>query len=130
MRLTIFLTLLFVSATVADEALNPVTLQFENERQPTADAGVGPGMDVVREGEHLFMLQQRNLVILSVKDPARPEVVGKLENVGNLRQVVVRGNVAYVTAREDGLFVVDVSGGDCRRLRPGEPTPRFRGAGR
>tara|TARA_R110002096_G_scaffold318022_11_gene512442 strand:- start:5315 stop:7435 length:2121 start_codon:yes stop_codon:yes gene_type:complete len=109
MRLTIFLTLLFVSATVADEALNPVTLQFENERQPTADAGVGPGMDVVREGEHLFMLQQRNLVILSVKDPARPEVVGKLENVGNLRQVVVRGNVAYVTAREDGLFVVDVS---------------------
>lgn len=79
---------------MAEDPLNTLTNQFENERQPTADAGVGTGMDVVRDGEHLFMLQERNLVILSVKDPARPAVVGKPENVGNLRQIVVRGNVA------------------------------------
>ena len=110
MRHTIFLTLsLFATAAIAEDAPNTVTIKFENERRPTADAGVGPGMDVVRDGEYLYMLQERHLVILSVKDPAHPTVIGKLENVGNLRQIVVRGNVAYITAREDGLFVVDVS---------------------
>lgn len=110
MRATISLALLlFASIAVAEDAPDTVTIQFENERQPTADAGVGPGMDVVREGDHLFMLQGRNLVILSVKDPAQPMVVGKLDNVGNLRQIVVRDNVAFITARADGLFVVDVS---------------------
>jgi hypothetical protein len=96
MRLTIFLScFLFTSSAMAEEALNTVTIQFENEQQPTADAGVGPGMDVVRDGEYLFMLQQRNLVILSVKDPAGPVVVGELKDIGNLRQIVVRDNVAY-----------------------------------
>ncbi len=99
-----------VSARLSANAKpNTVFIKFENEQHPTADAGVGPGMDVVREGEYLYMLQERHLVILSVKDPARPVVIGKLEDVGNLRQIVVRGNVAYITAREDGLFVVDVS---------------------
>jgi hypothetical protein len=86
-----------------------VSIRFGNELRPTGDAGVGPGMDVVRDGEHLFMLQGRNLAILSVKEPRQPELVGKLRDVGNLRQIAVRDNVAYITAREDGLFVIDVS---------------------
>jgi len=106
----LFLTpLLFASTALAGDAPTTVSIRFENERHPTADAGVGPGMDVALEGDHLYMLQERHLVILSVKDPAHPVLTGKLENVGNLRQIVVRGNVAYITAREDGLFVVDVS---------------------
>jgi hypothetical protein len=110
MRLTIYLSsLLLASAAMAEDPFPTVSIQFENEQHPTVDAGIGPGMDVVRDGNHLFMLQERNLAILSVEDPARPKKVGKLENVGNLRQVVVRGDVAYITAREDGLFVVDVS---------------------
>ncbi len=117
MKHTISLALLlFVSTAVAADGPNTVSIQFENEQRPTADAGVGPGMDVVREGAYLYMLQQRNVVILSVKDPARPVVVGKLEDVGNLRQIVVRGDVAYITAREDGLFVVDVSDPTAPRL--------------
>lgn len=99
----------FSAAAKAEEFPNTLTIPFENEQTPTSDAGVGPGMDVIRDGAHLFMLQERNLVILSIEDPARPVVVGKLENVGNLRQVVVQDDIAYVTAREDGVFVVDVS---------------------
>lgn len=103
-------TLLLLAASVAAaDSFETVYLQFENERPPTADAGVGPGMDVLREGEHLFMLQDRNLLILSLEDPARPVVVGKLEDLGNLRQIAIRGDVAYVTAREDGLFVIDIA---------------------
>lgn len=101
--------MLLASVAVAQDAPNVLTIPFENERQPTADAGIGPGMDIVRDEEHLFMLQERNLVILSVKDPAHPAVVGRLEGVGSLRQIAIHENVAYITAREDGLFVVDVS---------------------
>ena len=105
------LALLFslLEAAKAEDFPDPLTISFENAQTPTADAGVGPGMDVFRDGAHLFMLQERNLVILSIENPARPVVVGRLEEVGNLRQVVVQNDVAYVTAREDGLFVIDVS---------------------
>ena len=110
MKHAITVGLLLLAATaIADETSNTVSIKFENELQPTADAGIGPGMDVVRDGEYLYMLQERNLAILSVQDPAHPAVVGTLKDVGNLRQIVVRDNVAYITAREDGLFVVDVA---------------------
>lgn len=110
MKLAFFLSLaLLSSATLRAEEFNTVTIQFENEQHSTAEAGVGPGMDVVRDGDNLFMLQERNLVILSIKNPGRPVLVGKLKDVGNLRQIVVRNDVAYITAREDGLFVVDVA---------------------
>ena len=101
--------LLFTSVISAQNAFNTLKIKYKNEQLPTADAGIGPGMDVIREGEYLYMLQQRNLVIISIKDPAKPTVVGKLEKVGNLRQIEVCNDIAYITARSDGLFVVDVS---------------------
>ncbi|QDT85603.1 LVIVD repeat protein [Gimesia chilikensis] len=115
-RALLLVFILFFSATVTAEEFNTVSIQFENEQQPTVDAGVGPGMDVVRDGDNLFMLQERNLVILSIKDPGRPTVVGELKGIGNLRQIVVRGDIAYITAREDGLFVVDVSARSAPKL--------------
>ena len=98
-RALLLVFILFFSATVTAEEFNTVSIQFENEQQPTVEAGVGPGMDVVRDGDNLFMLQERNLVILSIKDPGRPTVVGELKGIGNLRQIVVRGDIAYINAR-------------------------------
>jgi len=124
-RLALSILLLVVSSAAVADPFETVYLQFENEQPPTADAGVGPGMDVVRHGEHLFMLQDRNLLILSLEDPARPVVVGKLEDVGNLRQIAVRGDVAYVTAREDGLFVIDIADRTAPKLRSHYDTIEF-----
>ena len=101
--------LLFALSTNAEDTYNTLKITYENELRPTADAGIGPGMDVIRDGEYLYMLQQSNLVIISIKDPAKPTVVGKLNKLGNLRQIEVRNDIAYITARADGLFVVDVS---------------------
>jgi hypothetical protein len=73
MKHTTFLTLLLLASTaIAEEAPNTVFVKFENERRPTADAGVGPGMDVVRDGEYLYMLQERHLVVLFVKSVETP----------------------------------------------------------
>ena len=104
--------LLLLSSTVfAQEGttVNTVSIKFARELVPTGGAGIGGSMDVAREGRHLYTLQGRNLTILSLQNPAQPKTVGKLEDVGNLRQIVVRGKTAFITAREDGLFVVDVS---------------------
>lgn len=113
MKPAIYSLLLSILAGVATAqepaAVNTVLVQFENELVPTSGAGIGPCMDVVRHDQLLYALQDRSLIVLSLENPARPEIVGKLENVGNLRQIVVRGKTAFITAREDGLFVVDVS---------------------
>ena len=122
---TFLFCFLFASVAMAKDAPNTVSIRFENELHPTADAGIGPGMDVARDGKHLFMLQGRNLAILSVKDPGKPELVGKLKNVGNLRQIVVRDDVAYITARADGLFVIDVSDRTAPKLLSHYDTTEF-----
>lgn len=82
---------------------------FANERVPTGDVGLGGCVDITHQGGYLYALQGRSLSILSLADPARPRLVGTLGDLGNLRQVAVRGTTAFITAREDGLFVVDVS---------------------
>lgn len=113
MKQTIFCTLLWILSSAvfaqAGAAVNTVLIKFENEVVPTGGAGIGGCMDVARDGGHLYVLQGRNLTILSLENPAAPKRVGALENVGNLRQIAVRGKTAFITAREDGLFVVDIS---------------------
>jgi len=114
-----------ISLAIAGKVPNTISISFGNEQHPTANAGIGPGMDVAREGEHLYLLQEHTLVVLSIADPAHPTLVGKLENLGNLRQIVVRGNIAYITAREDGLLVVDVSDPSTPQLRSHYDTIEF-----
>jgi hypothetical protein len=84
-------------------------IEFGNEQAPTAEAAIGGCTDVVREGDHLYVLQGRSLRVLSLANPGIPAVVGALDDLGNLRQIAVRDGIAFVTAREDGLFIVDVS---------------------
>ena len=40
---------------------------------------------------------------------SRPVLLGKLAGLGTTRQLFVKGHIAYVTARQDGLWMVDVS---------------------
>ena len=42
-----------------------------------------------------------------------PEPVGKLSGLGNTRQICVSGNTVCVTARENGLFLINVSDKHC-----------------
>ncbi len=86
-----------------------LVVPFANERVPDGHVGLGGCVDVTRQDDYLYALQGRSLKILSLADPAHPELVGMLGDLGNLRQIAVRGTAAFITAREDGLFVVDVS---------------------
>lgn len=72
------------------------------------DLGVGPSMDAAVAGDTLYVIGGGKLHVADIADPAAPKVVGRLANLGAVRQIEVAGGVAFVTAREDGLFVVDV----------------------
>lgn len=68
----------------------------------------GPTMDVAVDGEYAFAIGRSELRILEHGSAAKPFVIGRLNGLGNTRQIAVSRGYAYITAREDGLFIVDV----------------------
>ncbi len=68
----------------------------------------GPTMDVAVDGEYVFAIGRSELRILEHGSAAKPFVIGRLHGLGNTRQIAVSRGYAYITAREDGLFIVDV----------------------
>ena len=90
--------------------------QFGRQLASVTDLGVGPCMDAVVAGNWLYAIGQGQLFVADISEPSAPKVVGEATGFGNTRQIEVKGNVAYITAREDGLFIVDVSRPDAPRL--------------
>jgi hypothetical protein len=62
----------------------------------------------VDEGK-LYTIGRGTLRIFTLADPADPKALGSLGGLGNTRQLAVRDGVAYVTSREDGVFIVGVA---------------------
>jgi hypothetical protein len=76
-----------------------------------ADLGIGLCVDAAVAGDTLFAIgggADGALYTADIATPAKPRVLGKLPGLGHVRQLRVRGGVAYVTAREDGFFLIDV----------------------
>lgn len=72
-------------------------------------AGIGPVMDVAADGKLLYAVGGGKLFVLDPGQPGPPRVVGRLEGLGHVRQIALRGAVACITSREDGLFIVDLT---------------------
>ncbi len=70
--------------------------------------GVGPAMAARVVGNWLYVIGRGKLHVADISDPGDPKVVGSLTGLGNTRQIAVREGIAYVTARENGVFLVDV----------------------
>ncbi len=71
-------------------------------------ADTGPVMDIAVEGQHAYAIGRGKLHVLDLQNPAQPKVVSSLPNLGSVRQIEVRNSVAYITSRQDGLFIVHV----------------------
>ncbi|MBS0208020.1 MAG: hypothetical protein JSS27_03605 [Planctomycetes bacterium] len=65
-------------------------------------------MDVAVVGDRAFVIGGGKLHVLDIVTPDQPKVLGSLDGLGNTRQIAVSNGVAFVSARESGLFVVDV----------------------
>lgn len=66
--------------------------------------------DVVAQGDRAYITVGRRLQILDLSDPAHPSLMGQSPVLSDhVRDITVAGNYAYVTAEEDGLYILDVS---------------------
>ena len=81
-----------------------------------ASLGVGPTMAVAVQGERAYFIGRGRLRVADISRPAQPRVLGEIAGLGNTRQIVVDGTTAYVSSREDGVFVVDASDPAAPRL--------------
>jgi len=111
---TLFISILQASTIMihaaADHAGVPIQRpgpEFGNELK--ADAlKVGSTMDVAIAGEDVFAIGQGELRVLSNALEGKPVLIGKLTGLGNTRQIAVSRGHAFITSREDGMFIVDV----------------------
>ena len=70
--------------------------------------GIGPSMDVVCDGDLLYSIGNRQLCIQSGARSGNMQRISTLDGLGNVRQLAVSRGYAFVTSREDGLFIIDV----------------------
>jgi len=81
-------------------------------------AGIGPCMDIRTNGGRIFVIQNRSgypdgrLCVLTPE----MELLASFPGIGNARQIEISGSIAIVTAREDGLWIFDISGAQPRLL--------------
>lgn len=100
---SISLILLQAVATTPAGSAEPEVLSYEKVY------GVGPTQAVEAVGNRLYAAGRGVFHVLDSSDPAKPRLLGKVEGLGNTRQIFVDGTTAYVTARQDGLWLIDVS---------------------
>lgn len=77
----------------------------------------GPGMNAMFFGKYILIIQSGAYPHLSLEHNGRMlvlrrdslSVVAVLDGIGSARQLAVQDRYAYITSREDGLFIVDLS---------------------
>lgn len=118
MSLSKFIIAFVVLAATGARASGPVVDSSSPIRRPGPEDGaemkgralhIGATMDVAIDGDHLYAIGQGELRVLSNPREGDPNVVGRLSGLGNTRQIAVSRGHAFITSREEGLFIVDVS---------------------
>jgi hypothetical protein len=77
---------------------------------------LGEAIDATVAGNMLYVIGWGNLHLADISEPEEPKRVGRLTDPRNTWQTEIHRAVAYITAREDGLFVVDVKKPDVSAL--------------
>ncbi len=101
------LTFFFCISTV----ILPTVSQAQNvgAKLPiVAVGGMGPAKAVEAAGDYAYAIGNGALQVLDVSNAKKPRILGKLSGLGSVRQIEVSEGIAYITSRQDGLFIVDV----------------------
>lgn len=105
----VFVTLGLLTTPGAGAGGNSAAAPAVAELPILGELGCGPCMDAAVAGDRMFVVGRGRLHIADISDPKRPQLLGELPGLGNTRQIVVDDDVAYVSSREDGVFLIDVS---------------------
>jgi len=109
---TVVLGLLLWAAEVGNAGDRP-----KQDPDPTLiQPGIGPAMDVDFQDGLLYVIGAGRLQVVDMADHGAPVVKGTIGGLGHVRQLCVDRKTAYVTSREDGLYIVDVSAPERMRV--------------
>ncbi|MFW6326771.1 MAG: LVIVD repeat-containing protein [Bacteroidota bacterium] len=71
--------------------------------------GIGPCADVAIDKNNLYVIGGGCIYSFDISSPKNPILLDKLDGLGNVRQIEVQNGYAYVTSREEGLFIINVT---------------------
>jgi hypothetical protein len=83
------------------DAVKEMKLIRDMEIGPCSDAAVSRGV--------LFVIGGGKIYSFDISSPLQPVLMGSLSGLGNVRQIEVEDGFAFITSREEGMFIVDVS---------------------
>ena len=73
-----------------------------------AEGAAGSGRCVSIEGDFLYVGGRETLGVYSLTgDPLRPKFLGETKDIASARQIALQDGMAYVSARANGIWVVD-----------------------
>ena len=74
-------------------------------------------MAVCLDGDRLYAGGGTDFYVFDVSSPLTPKMLGKVSGLGSVRQIAVRNGMAYVSARENALWIVDATDPSHPRIR-------------
>ncbi len=66
-------------------------------------------MAVCLDGNRLYVGGGPDFYVFDVSEPLRPKKLGHIDGLAYVRQIAVRNGMAYVSAREAGLWIIDAT---------------------
>ena len=66
-------------------------------------------MAVCLEGNRLYAGGGPDFYVFDVSVPFKPKMLGHVDGLAGVRQIAVRNGMAYVSAREAGLWIIDAT---------------------
>ena len=90
------------------EAGHPVE-KYGRELAITKDLRVGGTMAARVVGNRLYSIGASRLRVFDISSPGNPKLLSTLAGIPHGRQIELAKGIAYVTARENGVFIVDVT---------------------
>lgn len=69
------------------------------------------------EGDRLYAGDSDAVYVFDISSPLAPRLLGEVRGFGGCRQIAVQNGMAYVTAREYGLWIVDATDPTKPRIR-------------
>lgn len=69
---------------------------------------IGRCTDAAVDGNTLYVIGKRKIYSFDITVPDNPVLISSLDGLGNVRQIVVQNGYAYISSREDGVFIINV----------------------
>lgn len=102
------LCLFVISLCPAAEYFHP-SGTYGKPLPPQAVPEIGPCQAVEVSGDRLYATGRGRFYVTDITEAESPKLLGGLDGLGNTRQIAIRDQIAYVTARQDGLWLIDIS---------------------